>query len=421
MRKKLQRLATSALALSLLGSLLLGVAPAPAFAQAEDGTLTDLGEGDSRILTTDWRTLNPGQQITYQVAYDGDEQPISIWMNAVPADGAIFQIWTDERLEELSTNDETQPLGQGTAMAEGSGFTNWQGGSPEAEIYYVVVSATGNSPARFSLNISSPALSLEQAGAVAAEPITPTSPADPNIATVTTNALNVRSGPSTAFPVLVTIPNGTQLTVLGRNATNTWINVELEDGTEGWVTRSLTSYTLVSPNVIPSSQVGAAATTAATVTATGTATTTATTTTTTAITATTAVTAAIGVTTTELGQGWQVLGSGETAWYTVQYRGGNLPLTIWMDAEPFEDASFTVVNADTAQAIIAGTPLTPTNVIGSGRDNPVQPGYLYWQAEFDEADTFYVMVEADDEAAGDVLYSIQALGPGVGRVIAPVE
>jgi uncharacterized protein YraI len=428
--KRLQRFTTLALVLSLVTSLALGATYMAAHAQAVDGTLSDLGEGDNRVLSSDWTTLNPGEQITYQFAYDGNEQPVSVWMNGAPADAANFQIWTNDRLEALKEDSNTQPLGQGTAMSAGSGFTNWQGGSPEAETYYVVVSATGNSTARFLLNISSPALAETQPGAIAVTPTAPTAPADPNIAVVTTDALNVRSGPSTAFPVLTTITTGTQMTVLGRNPANTWINVRLADNTEGWVTRSLTSYTLVSPNVIASSlQLGAAATVAASVTATNTATNTVanttgntiTNTTTSALTPTLPITATAGVTLTELGENWQVLEPGDVDWYTFQYRGGNLPLTVWMDVEPYSDAQFTVLNTESAQAIMAGTTITPTNVVGRGIANPIEPGYLFWQANFTEADTYYVMVTPSAAADGNVLYTINALGPGVGRVVEPAQ
>jgi hypothetical protein len=254
MKMKYRRPLAFALVLGLITSLLFTGDIAQVAAQAQDGTLSDLGEGESRVLTSDWQVLNPGEQITYQVAYDGDEQPISIWMNSIPAGAVNFQIWTDERLEEFADDPETEPLGQGTSMTEGSGFTNWQGGSPEAETYYVVVtSAATDGAARFLLNVSSPALAADQPGAVVPqpdEPVEPPAEVDPNIAVVTTELLNVRSGPSTAYPVLVTVPNGTQLTVLGRNAINSWINVELDDGTQGWVTRSLTDYALVSPNVV---------------------------------------------------------------------------------------------------------------------------------------------------------------------------
>src|SRR5215216_2160264 len=102
MRKNLKRnvqwLTAIACIVGLATSLAFGTTYSPVFAQAVDGTLIDLGQGDSRILTSDWQTLNAGQQITYQFAYDGSEQPISVWMNAVPANSANFQIWTSERL-----------------------------------------------------------------------------------------------------------------------------------------------------------------------------------------------------------------------------------------------------------------------------------------------------------------------------------
>jgi uncharacterized protein YgiM (DUF1202 family) len=412
-KKRSQRFVSTILVLGLASSLSFGMVSAPVYAQAVDGTLVDIGEGDSRILTTDWQTLSSGQQVTYQVAYDGNEEPITIAMNTVPAASAVFQVWTSERLDDLSTNPDTQPLGQGTPPTDDPGYTTWVGASPEAETYFVVVSPTGDETASYLLSISSPALALVQPGAVAAEPVTPTVSLDPNIATVTTDALNVRSGPSTAFPVLTTIPNGTQMTVLGRNPANTWLNVQLEDGTEGWVTRSLTSYTLVSPNVVtPSLLPVVAANVAATVTTTSTA----------PVTTTSTVTATNGITTTELGDDWQVLSNGETDWFSFQYRGGNLPLTIWMDLEPFNQAQFTVVNAETFQAMLDGTAPTPLPVVGSGLTNPVQPGYLYWQADFPEADTYYVMVAPTRAANGsDVLYSINALGPGVARGIEPEQ
>jgi len=405
------------LAFALTTALVLNISAKPVYAQAVDGSLIDIGQGDSRILTSGYQPLSTGQQVTYQFAYDGNGDPISVSLTSIPAGGANFQIWTSERLEALQTSPDTQPLGQGTSPTSDTSVTTWQGGSTEAETYYVVVSLTGDAAASYLLSVSSLGLSAAQPGAVASTAITsttaisPTTPVDPNIATVTTDALNVRSGPSTAFPVLVTIPNGTQMTVLGRNPANTWINVQMADGTEGWVTRSLTSYTLVSPNVIlPSALPGAAATIAATLTATATA----------PVTATASVTTTNAVSVTELGDNWQTISTGGTDWYSFQYRGGSLPLTIWMDLDPFDQAQFTVVSAETFAAITNGTATTPVPVVGSGITNPVQPGYLFWQANFPEADTYYIMVTPTAAAGGNVLYSISALGPGVARGIEPV-
>ena len=47
-------------------------------------------------------------------------------------------------------------------------------------------------------------------------------------------AVNVRSGPSTAFPPLGTIPKGAQHEISGRNAENTWYAFSF-NGQQGWV------------------------------------------------------------------------------------------------------------------------------------------------------------------------------------------
>ena len=391
---------TVAVVLTLVLSTLFGGSAIPAYAQAVDGTLLDIGAGEGRVLTSGYQTVGPGQQVTYQFAYDGDEQPISVTMNTAPADSAFFEIWTNERLEELSEDPETEPLGRGTPPTDDTGYTTWQGGSTEAETYFVVVSPNGDATSTYLLTISSPALAAEQPGAVATEATAPTTPVDPTIATVTTDALNVRSGPSTAFPVLTTVPSGTQMTVLARNPTNTWLNVQLEDGTTGWVTRSLTDYTLVAPTVVAPSISAIAGITA-----------TPTTTATTPLTATAGVTPTDALTTTDLGETWQILSDGETAWYTLQYRGGDLPLTIWMDLEPIDGAQFTVVSAETAEAMMADTPPDPLPVLGSGLSNPVQPGYLYWQSELPEADTIYIMVEPTGSADGTCSTTSLRLAP----------
>jgi len=422
MNQKSQHFIIPTLLSALAVLLLMSGSAAPLYAQSVDGTLVDVGQGDTRVLTTNWQTINAGQTVTYQFDYTGGGEPISISMSSLPAGAANFQVWTTERLDDLQSNPDTEPLGQGTPPSGDPGLTSWQGGGPIAEPYFVVVNPTGDAAATYLLSISSPGLAATQPGAVTSAavtttvPATTTTPVDPNIATVTTDALNVRSGPSTAFPVLTTVPNGTQMTVLGRNPSNTWLNVRLDDGTEGWVTRSLTNYTLVSANVVTPPLLPVAASVAAGLVATGTTpiTGTAAATTTGAISPTTAVSV------TELGGNWQNLNLGDTQWFSFQYRGGNLPLTLWMDLEPFGQAQFTVVTAETFQSIMNGTASTPVSVVGSGLTNPVQPGYLFWQADFAEADTYYVMVAPTTSAAGNVLYSLNALGPGVARGVVAV-
>lgn len=51
--------------------------------------------------------------------------------------------------------------------------------------------------------------------------------------------INVRQGPGTDNPVITTLEPGTEVRVLGRNSDGSWIRIQLEDGTEGWVSAEL--------------------------------------------------------------------------------------------------------------------------------------------------------------------------------------
>lgn len=86
-----------------------------------------------------------------------------------------------------------------------------------------------------------------------AQPPAPTATTPPqvgNVATVTSSALNVRAGPSTAYSVLRAVSRGTRLTVLGQNQSGAWLNVRLTDGQVGWVARAYTDFVAHVP-VVP--------------------------------------------------------------------------------------------------------------------------------------------------------------------------
>ena len=72
-------------------------------------------------------------------------------------------------------------------------------------------------------------------------PIPPATPAC-TIAIVTTTGLNIRSGPSTDYPVIAGIAWGDAVTVLGQSSGGAWIFIRTNDGTQGWITRSLTDF-----------------------------------------------------------------------------------------------------------------------------------------------------------------------------------
>lgn len=54
-------------------------------------------------------------------------------------------------------------------------------------------------------------------------------------ATVTSYALNVRSGPGISYARLTSIPRGTLMTLLARTADGSWVKVLLATGVQGWV------------------------------------------------------------------------------------------------------------------------------------------------------------------------------------------
>src|SRR4051812_19008081 len=105
--RKPQHFIAATLVFTLALSFLMNASATPLYAQSVNGTLVDVGQGDSRILTSDWQTISPGQTVTYQFSYDGNSQPISISMNNMPAGSANFQVWTTERLDKLKTDSST--------------------------------------------------------------------------------------------------------------------------------------------------------------------------------------------------------------------------------------------------------------------------------------------------------------------------
>lgn len=52
---------------------------------------------------------------------------------------------------------------------------------------------------------------------------------------VNTNALNVRTAPDLRADIIVTLPGGSGVDIIGRNANSSWYEVRLNDGQIGWV------------------------------------------------------------------------------------------------------------------------------------------------------------------------------------------
>jgi hypothetical protein len=62
---------------------------------------------------------------------------------------------------------------------------------------------------------------------------TPTPVPQPEL--VATSAVNIRSGPGTAYPVVGALRANDRATITGRNADSSWWQIEAGDGTTGWV------------------------------------------------------------------------------------------------------------------------------------------------------------------------------------------
>lgn len=454
-----KRILVAMLLLGITTILIFGTTYLPAYAQPGAGDqmvaqvqpLTRTTENGEVVLTTNRISLAPNEQRTYRFDYTGGDQAIQISMEANPPGSAQFQVWNEELIPLLNADPAVGPLGQGQPISEGSEFSTWGYNTPQPTIFYVTLRASESMASQVMLNITSPGLAPNQPGIDAPTPtspietpteipVEPTPVVDPNdpaaddpnnqaptaipvapieptplpaptvdplinatgtdIAVVITAGLNVRSGPSTSYPVLTTVPAGTQLIVLGRNEANTWIGVRLENGTQGWVTRSLTNYTGVSSTILTPEPLPAP-TLLPGVTATPTPDTT--------------IVVMQAATPEPLDGNWRVIREGETHWYTFQYRGGGLPVHVWMDVEPDQGAIFNILNQQTALSILEGNAPNVVNAIGRSTANPVEPGYVFWRADFPEADIFYVMVQ--HRGPGNVVYAIHVAGPGVSRPV----
>lgn len=63
--------------------------------------------------------------------------------------------------------------------------------------------------------------------------------------------INVRSGPGTTFQPVSAVNPGTEFVVIGRNGDGSWIQVQLDDGREGWVSASLVEVSVSQADVPP--------------------------------------------------------------------------------------------------------------------------------------------------------------------------
>jgi uncharacterized protein YgiM (DUF1202 family) len=148
-------------------------------------------------------------------------------MDVNAAGGASFQVWTAAQFSQLAANTGAVPVAASAQDAGDANLMVWSGSFADAGPYYIVVQPTTATTTQYLLNIGGRGLSqATDGGALVAGALN----------------VNIRSGPSTAFSVVRTIAQGTTLTVLGQDASATWLSVRLADGTEGWIARFLTDF-----------------------------------------------------------------------------------------------------------------------------------------------------------------------------------
>ncbi|HHW86889.1 MAG TPA: SH3 domain-containing protein [Chloroflexi bacterium] len=92
-------------------------------------------------------------------------------------------------------------------------------------------------------------------------PATPTPRRVPPIAEVLVEGLNIRSGPGTGYPVVANGAIGQRFPVIGQSGNCAWLQVMLEDGTEGWLSGAAAYSSLnVACSGVPGGNVAAAPT-----------------------------------------------------------------------------------------------------------------------------------------------------------------
>ena len=113
-----------------------------------------------------------------------------------------------------------------------------------------------------ALTLAGAAPQLTPNGVVPTVPFTNALPAvGPALTVSDTTGVNARSAPGTDGAVILVVPNGAVLPVVGRNAAGDWLQVRLPDGQDGWM---FGEAVIASPDATSAPVAGGSATGAAT-------------------------------------------------------------------------------------------------------------------------------------------------------------
>jgi len=187
-------------------------------------------------LTSNTQTLGARLQHWYQFDYSGGNQPIRVTLDVTPAGNAGFQVWTVEQVIQLANNVDVAPFATGTPDASNPGHIAWEGSAADPTSFFVVVQSNVDADSQYVFNVAGLNVATPPNNAVIITAV-------PNV------ALNLRTGPGTTYPVIRALPAGTSMTVLGRDASSTWLSVQLSDGAVGWVAQFLTTFVGTAPTI----------------------------------------------------------------------------------------------------------------------------------------------------------------------------
>lgn len=100
---------------------------------------------------------------------------------------------------------------------------------------------------------------------------------------------------------------------------------------------------------------------------------------------------------------WGMLPVGSSHWHAFRYEGGNSPITITLDAEPNNGATFSVWTADQAMRWLKDNKTEP---VGRGTPNAFAKSDAFWTGSFNTAGTYYVREEQLGSQTSYVLLTI---------------
>ncbi len=107
---------------------------------------------------------------------------------------------------------------------------------------------------------------------------------------------------------------------------------------------------------------------------------------------------------------WQSVQPGESTWYAFQYAGDGSQIEVRLEVEPAGSAAFDVWTPGEIERWGLGLEAEP---IGGGSADPSSDRALVWSGNFNDAGTYYVVVEHSGSQPGASYYLLAISGDGV--------